>query len=111
MWLLKALPSREEPDISLSIMNSKHAFLLMLLYSWFISPTALNTRSNDFIRSYMIERVTSRISALGVTVRDEGSVAGKGRVVGVPKVHSWGKCTMPLTNINSDWMSNTSSGL
>ena len=78
-------------------------------------------------------------------------VAGEGKVVGVPKFHSWGKCTineiptvpiyylakpqprewawqnqrgkktllsltlvrlcMPLTNINSDWMSNASSGL
>ena len=45
------------------------------------------------------------------TVRGEGSAAGEGRVVGLPKFHSWGKCTMPLTNINSDWMSNASSGL
>ena len=44
-------------------------------------------------------------------MRGEGGVAGEGRVVGVPKFHSWGKCTMPLTNINSDWMSNASSGL
>ena len=44
-------------------------------------------------------------------MRVEGSVAGEGRVVGVPKFHSWGKCTMTLTNINSDWMSNASSGL
>ena len=44
-------------------------------------------------------------------MRGEGGVAGEGRVVGVPKFHSWGKCTMPLTNINSDWMSNTSPGL
>ena len=29
----------------------------------------------------------------------------------LPKFHSWGKCTMPLTNVNSDWMSNASSGL
>ena len=41
-------------------------------------------------------------------MRGEGGVAGEGRVVGVPKFHSWGKCTMPLTNINSNWMSNTS---
>ena len=40
-----------------------------------------------------------------------GGVAGEGSVVGVPKFHSWEKCTMPLTNINSDWMSNASSGL
>ena len=44
-------------------------------------------------------------------MRGDGDVAGEGRVVGVPKFHSWGKCTMPLTNINSDWMSNASSGL
>ena len=44
-------------------------------------------------------------------MRGDGGVAGEGRVVGVPKFHSWGKCTMPLTNINSDRMSNASSGL
>jgi len=44
-------------------------------------------------------------------VRGESGVAGEGRVVGVPKLHSWGKCTMPLTNINSDWMPNASSSL
>ena len=32
-------------------------------------------------------------------------VAGEGRVLGVPM------CTMPLMNVNSDWMSNASSGL
>ena len=44
-------------------------------------------------------------------MRDDSGVADEGRVVGLPKFHSWGKCTMPLTNINSDWMSNASSGL
>ena len=44
-------------------------------------------------------------------MRGDGGVAGEGRVVGVPQFHSWGKCTMPLTNINSDQMSNASSGL
>ena len=44
-------------------------------------------------------------------MRGEGGVAGEGRVVGVPKFHSWDKWTMPLTNINSDWMSNASSDL
>ena len=44
-------------------------------------------------------------------MRGEGGVAGEGRVVGVPTFHFWGKCTMPLTNVNSDWMSNASSGL
>ena len=44
-------------------------------------------------------------------MRGDSGVAGEGRVVGVPKFHSWGKCTMPLANINSDWMSNASSGL
>ena len=44
-------------------------------------------------------------------MRGDSGVAGEGRVVGVPKFHSWGKYTMPLTNINSDWMSDASSGL
>ena len=44
-------------------------------------------------------------------MRGDCGVAGEGRLIGVPKFHSWCKCTMPLTNINSDWMSNTSSGL
>ena len=35
-------------------------------------------------------------------MRGDGGVAGEGRIVGVPKFHSWGKFTMPLTN-NSDW--------
>ena len=44
-------------------------------------------------------------------MRGNSGVAGEVRVVGVPKFHSCGNCTMPLTNINSDWMSNASSGL
>ena len=44
-------------------------------------------------------------------MRGDSGVAAGGRVIGVPKFHSWGKCTMPLMNINSDWMSNASSGL
>ena len=44
-------------------------------------------------------------------MRGDSGVAGEGRVVALPKFHLWGKCTMPLTNINSDWMSNASSGL
>ena len=44
-------------------------------------------------------------------MRGDSGIAGEGRVVGLPKFHSWGKCTMPLTNINSDWMSNAPSGL
>ena len=62
--------------------------------------------SNDFT---YIERVTSRNRKN--RGRGEGGVAGEGRVVGVPKFHSWGKCTMPLMNINSDWMPNASSRL
>ena len=35
-------------------------------------------------------------------MRVDSGVAGEGKVFGVSKFHSWGKCTMPLTNINSD---------
>ena len=44
-------------------------------------------------------------------MRGEGGVASEGKVVSVPKFHSWGECTMSLTNINSDWMSSAFSGL
>ena len=43
-------------------------------------------------------------------MKGDSSVAGEGRVVGVPNFHSWGKYIRPLTNINSDWMSNASYG-
>ena len=43
-------------------------------------------------------------------MRCDSGVAGEGRVVGVPTFHSWGKCSMPLMNINLDGMSNASSG-
>ena len=118
MWFLrKALPTRKQPDIRLSIVSSKHAFTCFILtcYVRNISlnrSSPLNTRSNDFLRRY-IERVMShmRTITLRVTVRGDAGVAGEGRVVGAPKFHSWGKCTMPLMNINLDWMSSTSSGL
>ena len=61
LWLLKeALPSREESDISLSIINSK-AHLHQLCTCACISPnhgSTLNTCSNDFICRYN-EHVTS----------------------------------------------------
>ena len=40
-------------------------------------------------------------------MRGDSGVAGEGRVVGVPKFHSWGKCTNPLISR----MSKASSGL
>ena len=42
-------------------------------------------------------------------MRGDSGIAGEGRVVGIPKFHSWGKFTMPLMNINSDRMSKASS--
>ena len=44
-------------------------------------------------------------------MRGDGGVASEGRVVGVPKFHSRSKCTVILTNINSDLMSKACSGL
>ena len=38
-------------------------------------------------------------------------VTDKSGVVGTPKFHFWGEYMISLTNISSDWMSNTSSGL
>ena len=59
-FLKKLYPLREEPDISSSIMNNKPCFHLAH-YARIISlkySSALNTRSNDFIHTY-IERVMS----------------------------------------------------
>ena len=58
-----------------------------------------------------ITTVGGEITQSGATVRGEGGVAGEEKLVGVPKFHSWGKHIIPLTNIQSDWMSNASSGL
>ena len=44
-------------------------------------------------------------------MRGDSGVAGEGRVACLPKFHSWGKYTMPLKIISSDWMSNASAGL
>lgn len=115
LWLLNPQGrSKTFINISLSIVNSKARFYTYF-YACFISPkcgSALNTHGNDFIRTY-IGRMTSRKRKIvsGIAVKGEGGVAGEGRVVGVPKFHSWGKCTMPLTNINSDWISNAFFGL
>ena len=47
--------------------------------------SALNTRSNDFIRRYFnVRRHVSEKIASGVAVRGDGGVASQGRVVGVP---------------------------
>ena len=93
-------------------MNSKSCLHLLYTRADNISPkhgSVLNTHSNDFIQNAW-HHVSGTIAS-GVTVRGDGGVTGEGRIVGVPKFHSWGKCTMPLTNIKSDWMSNVSSVL
>ena len=92
-------------------MNSK-ALFQPARYAHINSPkggSALNTRSNVFICRYIecVTFISGKITSW-VAVRGESGVA---KVVGIPKFHSWGKCIMPLTNINSDWMSNASSGL
>ena len=63
-----------------------------------------------------IEHVMSSIVKIlsCAAVRNEGGAAGaagEAKLVGIPNFHSWGKFTMPLTNTQSDWMSDTSSGL
>ena len=36
-------------------------------------------------------------------MRGEGGVAGEGRVVGAPKFHSWGKCTINEYQLRLDF--------
>ena len=40
------------------------------------------------------------MSHVGVAVRGASGVTGEGRVADIPKFHSWGKYTIPLTNMN-----------
>ena len=47
----------------------------------------------------MRRHVSGKIAS-GVAVKGDSGVAGEGRVVGVPKFHSWGKCTVTLTNMD-----------
>ena len=44
-------------------------------------------------------------------MRNDSGVAGEGTSGRVVDIHFLGKCTMLLTNINSDWIFNASSGL
>jgi len=69
--------------------------------------TCFNIRSNDFICRHIAFNMCGEIpSGAG-----EGGVAGERRFVGERKFHSWGKSIVMLTNIQSDWMSNPSSGI
>ena len=93
--VLVVLTSREEPDISLSIVNSMThliCFIHARVTCIILAGSVLNIR-NDF--NVYIERVTSR----------------KRKQKKKTKFHSRGKCTVILTNINSDWMSKACSGL
>ena len=52
-------------------------------------------------KSFTLKRGARRqfinhVSASGVAMRGDGGVASEGRVVGVPKFHSRGKCTVTL---------------
>ena len=114
---LKKLYRRGRSQTSIyQIMNSEaplHPLYTRALHARNISTkhdSALNTR-NDLICGILDVTSRKRKIASGVAVRGDSGVAGEGRVVGVPKFHSCGKCTMTLTNTNSDWMSNASSGL
>ena len=63
----------------------------------------LNT-CNDFIRSIFVWRHVSGKITSGVAMRGDSGVAGEGRVVGEPKFHSWGKCTMKVaTKPTNSW--------
>ena len=117
LWLLKKMLYRQgrRQTSVYQIVSSKACLHLFTLahYARNISPngSALNTR-NDFIRSILnLWRHVSRKSLWESLWRVTVVLADEGRVVGVPKFHSWGTYTMPLTNITSDWMSNAFSGL
>ena len=91
MIFLWAPTSGEEPDISLSIVNSKARLCLDMSthYACIVSlklSNVFNTHSKCFI-CRRIEHVTSckGIIASGVAARDDCGVAGERRLIGVPK--------------------------
>ena len=66
----------------------------------------LNTHSNDFIPRHNEHMMSCKYEIPSdAAERCEGGVAGKGKLVGVPKFHSWGKCsqigcpTLPLARV------------
>ena len=60
------------------------------LSSWCVAYITLNFN--------MWRHVCEKKIASEVAARGDGGVAGEGRVVGVPKFHSWVKCTMLCIN-------------
>ena len=75
LWLLKIILPSKEPDISFSVMNSKHTFILTH-YVHTISlkhSSVFNTDSNDVIRRY-IEHVRSRKRKIASEVAVRGAV-------------------------------------
>ena len=77
-------------------------------YTCSVKHGAFNTCKHDFIHNILNgnNHISVKIS-FGPAVRGEGGEAGERKLVGVPKLHSWSKCIMPLMNIQSHWMSNT----
>ena len=79
LLLEKALPSREEPDISLAIVR------IARFYTHITRPkhsSTLNTHSNNFIQN-MLRHIRGKIAS-GVAMRGDGGVAGEGKIVCVP---------------------------
>ena len=80
-FLKKALPSREEPDISLSIVNSKARFYTNALHALLARSVVARWIHLAMILYVHIlsvwPHVRGKIASL-VAVRDEGCVAGEG---------------------------------
>ena len=114
LWLLKTGLGRSQTSVYQSWI-ARHTFTLCvthILLAQSMVARSIQIAMLLYIHIYIEcgRHIRGKITLWG-TVRGESGVAGEGRVVGVPKFHSWGKCTLPVTNINSDWMCNASSGL
>ena len=75
-----------------------HAFTRVLLARRAAS-SVFNTRTNDLIHRHIEHVMLCKRKNRVAVRRGDSGVAGEGRVVGVAKFHSWGKCTIPLTQI------------
>ena len=77
------------------IVNSRHAFAYFMLVGYPHLIIILNT-----VVHLMHLTVMLCVDTLNRCLKfSSGTPDGEGRVVVVPKFHSWGPCTMSLTNL------------
>ena len=72
---------------------------ILVCYVHIISPSTVARSLHEFICSILNiwHHVNIKITS-GTAIRGEGGVAAEGKLVGIPNLHSWSKCTMHAIN-------------